>query len=455
MRPIRSADESATHTRGNAQRLFTPMKSRLLLMAALGTCLAWPAHAPATVALSEFADSAGCRLRGSAESIARLREIAAEGSVTWVGRCAGGYIDGPGVLRHEGLTRTNDRARRYVFYLTGTAKAGVRAGTWWRETFNMFEDSSRYWTSRATITYVDGIAKGSPKLREVRSNADFTPAFRTFLAATDRRLAAAQEKPAPAPVAPPAATPAQPAPAATAAMGAVPAPPAERPDAAQPAAPAADNAPLRRPPGTEPGPAPGLPIAAARPALAAAAASPKAPAAPAASAQRVNPPASAFQGSGLRPLEGTGTPLAAAPTRQEIVEQNAACFVDEINGRIIRQESIVAFAGQPLKISGWAADPRQPRIPELAWLRIFDRGGGPGLLLDLPRNVNRPDVASALGNALYARAGFEVNIEAGRLAPGEYTVAIVQQLDGMMAVCTATGRLSLMAGDARAAPSPR
>ena len=357
------------------------------------------------------------------------------------------------MLRHEGLTRTNDRARRYVFYLTGTAKAGVRTGTWWRETFNMFEDSSRYWTSRASITYVDGIAKGSPKLREVRSNADFTPAFRAFLAATDRRLAAAQEKAAPAP---PAAAPAQPAPAAPAiaAKGAASATPVERPDAVKPEAPAAENAPPRMPPGAEPGPAPGLP-AAARPAPAAATAPPKGPAAPAASAPRGNPPPSAFQGSGLRPLEGAGTPLAAAPARQEVIEQNAACFVDEINGRIIRQESIVAFAGQPLKISGWAADPRQPRIPELAWLRIFDRGGGPGLLLDLPRNVNRPDVASALGNALYARAGFEVNIEAGRLAPGEYTVAIVQQLDGMMAVCTATGRLSLMAGDARAAPSPR
>jgi hypothetical protein len=138
-----------------------------------------------------------------------------------------------------------------------------------------------------------------------------------------------------------------------------------------------------------------------------------------------------------------------------VVEQSAACSLDEINGKIIRQDSIVASAGQPLKISGWAADPRQPRIPEQAWLRMFDRGGGPGLLLDLPRNVNRPDVANALGNALYARAGFEITIEPGRLAPGEYTLAIVQQLGGAMAVCTATGRLSLMAADVRAAPSPR
>jgi hypothetical protein len=147
--------------------------------------------------------------------------------------------------------------------------------------------------------------------------------------------------------------------------------------------------------------------------------------------------------------------LAAAPQRQEVLEQNTACSVDEINGTVVRPAPVVAFAGQTLRISGWAADPRQPRIPVQAWIRVFDRGGGPGLLLDIPRNTNRPDVASAMGNALYARAGFVVTIEPGGLAPGEYTVAIVQQLGDMVAVCTATGRLSLMAGDARAAPSPR
>ena len=415
--------------------LMTP---RLALMILLGCLLALPMHAQAAVALHEFAETGGCRVRGSPESIARLKEIAAEGSVTWDGKCTGGYIGGAGVLRHQGVTKANDRARRYVFYFSGSAKAGVRVGTWSRETFNMFEDSSKYWTSLATINYVDGLAKGAPKLRDVRSNADFSAPFRAFLAETDKRLSNAQEKPAPAPEAGVQAR-AVPAPAA-----ALPEQQAERPVIARSESPPVAIAPTAPLPRTEPPPPPSTAVPASL----------SRPATPPSSTGRYSA-GSAFQGSGLKPRESPGAPLAAAPQQPEVLEQNTACSVDEINGTVVRPEPIVASAGQPLRISGWAADPRQPRIPDQAWIRLFDRGGGPGLLLDMPRNTNRPDVASAMGNALYARAGFVVTIEPGRLAPGEYTVAIVQQLGGIMAVCTATGRLSLMAGDARAAPSPR
>lgn len=414
------------------------MKPRFTLFVALGSFLAFSSHATAAIALQEFTETGGCRVRGSPESIARLKEIAAEGSVTWDGKCVGGYIDGPGVLRHQGISRTNDRMRRYAFYISGSAKAGVRTGTWSRETFNMFEDSSKYWTSLANITYVDGIAKGSPKLRDVRSNAEFSAPFRAFLAETDRRLANVREKPVPAAEASDIARTAAPATATT-----PDAPPLARAPAVKPDAPAAALAP----PTTQPRSDTPTPASAA-------VLSPGRPGAPPPATGRYSA-GTAFQGSGLRPLDSPGSPLAAAPQRQEVLEQSTACSVDEINGTVVRPEPIVASAGQLLKISGWAADPRQPRIPEQAWIRLFDRGGGPGLLLEIPRNTNRPDVATALGNAIYARAGFVVSIEPGRLTPGEYTVAIVQQLGGIMAVCTAVGRLSLMAGDVRAAPSPR
>lgn len=128
---------------------------------------------------------------------------------------------------------------------------------------------------------------------------------------------------------------------------------------------------------------------------------------------------------------------------QQILEQTGACFVDEINDTIVGTEPIVASAANPLRISGWAADPRGPRIPEQAWIRLYDRSGGPGLLIDMPRNTERPDVAKALGDPAYAKAGFRLAVSSGQLAPGEYTVAIVQQLGGELAVCTAVGRLSL------------
>jgi hypothetical protein len=458
------------------------MKSRLSLLLILLLVAFAPAAAWSADVLQEFTETGGCRLRGSRDSVTRLKEIAAQGAVTWEGKCQGGYIDGPGTLRHQGVVRENERSRRYAFYLTGTAKAGVRTGIWKRETFNMFEDSSKYWTSLATITYADGVANGSPKLQQVRSNADFTPSFRQLLAETDDKLAAAPEKPGQPPDTAPAAGIAPlkvaPLPAAAAepqrerpiaapgpgVQAAATAPPAARPQeaasassgsgiadpsttpAAQPAMPEPRREPLIAIPGT------GVAVAAtARPAASQPDAAPAPPrsdisaparslSAPAATPSRgaaTQPGSSiAFQGSGLR----LG---ASAPQKQQILEQRTACVVDEINEKVVGAETIVASASQPLRIAGWAADPQQPRIPEQAWVRFYDRSGGPGLLLEMPRNTDRPDVAQALGHPAYARAGFRLVLEPGQLAPGEYTVALVQQFGADLAICSSIGRLSL------------
>ena len=424
--------------------------------------------------LVDFTESRGCRIIGSTSSVARLKEIAAQGTVTWDGKCINSLIDGPGTLRHQGVVRENERKRRYAFYLTGTAATGQRQGTWLRETFNMFEDSAKYWTSLATITYVDGISRGSPKLLTVRSNADFTAAFRQLLAETDRQLAAAQARPeesapsrpdvssvaAPSPAAGPAPAPSAPPVGLSPSAPTAPSPAFSPP----PAAAAPVSAPARESPAPSATPVMAMPPA---PPPSASTAGGKGAAAPptqqnqkaavASAATRatargddpVQPPAasSAFQGRGLQPLGETGLRLGPGATAsvqpQKILEQTDACYVDEINEAIVGAEPIVASSADPLRISGWAADPRGPRIPEQAWIRLFDRGGGPGLLIEMPRNIERPDVAKALGDPVYAKAGFRLALAAGKLAPGEYTVAIVQQLGSELAVCTAVGRLSL------------
>jgi len=430
--------------------------------------------------LVDFTESRGCRIIGSTASVARLKEIAAQGTVTWDGKCINGLIDGPGSLRHQGVVRENERNRRYAFYLTGTAAAGKRQGTWLRETFNMFEDSAKYWTSLATITYVDGISRGSPKLLTVRSNADFTAAFRQLLAETERQLAAAQARPeesaasrpdvssvaAPSPAAGPAPAPGAPpaglSPSAPIAPStAFSPPPAAAPPVSAPAreSPAPSATPVMATPPAPPtsataasGKGAAAPSAQQNQKAAVAAVAAVASAATRATARRedpVQPPAagSAFQGRGLQPLGETGLRLGPGATAsvqpQKLLEQTSACYVDEINEAIVGAEPIVASSADPLRISGWAADPRRPRIPEQAWIRLFDRSGGPGLLIEIPRNIERPDVAKALGDPVYAKAGFRLALAAGKLAPGEYTVAILQQLGSELAVCTAVGRLSL------------
>ena len=444
--------------------------SRGLLPAFL--VLAGSATSQAAESLVSFTESRGCQIVGSPASIARLKEIAAEGTITWDGKCINGLIDGPGALRHRGVVRENERNRRYAFYLTGSAIAGKRQGTWLRETINMFEDSAKYWTSLATISYVDGVSRGSPKLLVVRSDADFTPAFRQLLAETDRQVAAAPVRPDPpaasrsdtASTGPPlpaaGSAPLPGAPSAGLSPPATVAPTAalSTPSAATPQAPVPTRESLISSAGSA-APAAPKPLAstpasavagtAARsqsqePAVASAAA--RASTRGGTSAQAPGT-ASGFQGRGLQPLGGTGLRLGSGATAtvqpQKILEQTSACFVDEINDTIVGADPIVASSADPLRISGWAADPRGPQVPEQAWVRLFDRGGGPGMLIAMQRNVERMDVARAMGDPAYAKTGFRLALAAGQLAPGEYTVAIVQQLGSELAVCSAVGRLSL------------
>ena len=405
--------------------------------------------------LQEFTESGGCKLRGSASSVKRQKEIAARGKVSWDGRCVGGYMEGAGVLRHEGVEVENGRRRRFAFLLTGTARAGMRTGTWRRESVNMFEDGTTYWTSLATINYVDGAARGPTRFIPVHEKGEISPAFRRILDTLDRELAQApknaprrnKEDPTAAPMAqgalpaPASAPSSAPAPPTTpAATSGVAPPPIASPPAATRATTGRATDALRLAPTMTP-PAAGEPRSAAASSIFSAAAAVGIAGAPDA------------REALLRPLAGPGKPLPppapAALPQQQLLEQRGACAVEQINGEVVREETIVAAATQPVRVAGWAADPHRPRapdppqIPDKAWIRFYDRGGGPGLLLDMPRNADRPDVARALGHPKYAHAGFRVTVAPGLLRPGEYTVAILQRIGTDLAVCGAIGKLSL------------
>ncbi len=403
-----------------------------------------PGHSTAADATAEFVESRGCRIVGSERSIRRLREIAAHGSVTWDGECRNGLIHGPGSLRHQGSTRENDRTRHYAFYLNGIAKAGRRDGNWRRESFNMFEDSTQYWTSLTAIPYVDGVARDPLTPIRVRGKADFTPAFQALLDGVDRKLAAAQSRnasaasgnPLPA-IVPPAPSPGKPAakPAADAREAVTQSAKPTNSMASQPATTppvaAVTIAAAPAAPGSSPTANRAAPLSAAPPAAADAEADVE----------------SRLPGNRLNPYGSTAMWLGqiTPPVTQErkVIAQTRVCAVDSINNAAARDLPIAVAQSEALKIEGWAADPRAARIPEKAWIRLYGSSGGPGLLIDLPRNTDRPDVARTLGDPAYVKAGFRVELAPGRLPTGDYTVAIIQQLGEELAVCQTAGKLRI------------
>lgn len=449
-------------------------------VSALAVLLCLTAPAPAAEALQPFTESGGCKVLGSATSSARQREIAASGSVTWDGKCVGGLIDGPGVLRHQGSTTENGRTRRFAFYLTGVARAGKRVGVWRRESFNMYTDSPRYWLSLATLNYVDGIARGEAKFVKFSNHAELGQPFRQFLAGIDREIAAAETTPPtakpgagapPAPATPAAAAGAPapagvPAPALAAATTPPPAPPpaAAAPAPASPPPPAATPVPAAAPAATA------SPASPARSAVPPAASPAAAPAPPAAGSAHSPPPRDLTVAEGPRNTAGRptaaagrerafsvlvpagrGMPPPAPPgsPQQQILEQRHACALERVNDIRVDAEVMRLPASLEITVSGWASDPvglmgrEEPRVPAEAWLRFYARGGGPGLLLPVQRNVERADLARALGHPAHAKSGFRLILAPGQLRPGEYSAAILQRFGADIAVCQSTARLLL------------
>jgi hypothetical protein len=169
----------------------------LLLGMLLGTAAA------AQQRLVPFTEANGCKLLGAASAIARLTEIASQGAVTWTGQCKEGLIEGPGVLREEGSVGIDGKTKKYAYFLSGSARKGVRQGQWRRETFDKFVDSPRFYTSAASLTFVDGVARGRLKLIPITRIDQLTPAFRQFVIAAQRDATPANAALLQAPASPP------------------------------------------------------------------------------------------------------------------------------------------------------------------------------------------------------------------------------------------------------------
>lgn len=378
-----------------------------------------PATAHATAALVEFVESRGCRVLASMRSATRLKEIAAQGSVTWDGQCRNGLIDGPGVLRHQGSTLENDRTRHYAFYLSGKAGAGKRIGPWLRESFNKFADSHQYWTSITAIPYVDGVATDPLRQIAIRSDADFSAPFRELLRAIDRKPEFAQTNPG----------------SGSGAAGRLASAPEPAPAAG------ANNAP-----------ATALPVAPA-PALtpSATTASPPGATLP---AKHTDRPVPAPEGNddrarrradSLNPYGSVAMWLAQisqATTRgHRAVDAGGGCVVEAINEVHVGTGTIAANAAEPLRISGRVAEPGRVSDMHRAWIRLVNSAGGPAVVVDIPRTPAMPDGAATTPEAAPLNSNFRVTLAAGRLTKGEYLVSVVQQRGGEFSVCGTAARL--------------
>lgn len=136
--------------------------------------------------LVDFVEAGGCKIKAPPDAVARMKEIASNGSVTWKGKCQRGLISGAGVLQEEEISAAGGKARKIAHHWRGSAVNGIRSGKWKRESFGRSIDGPKYWANAATVVFVNGIAKGRATPLPISRLEDYSPGFRRIVAEAQR-----------------------------------------------------------------------------------------------------------------------------------------------------------------------------------------------------------------------------------------------------------------------------
>lgn len=91
--------------------------------------------------------------------------------------------------------------------------------------------------------------------------------------------------------------------------------------------------------------------------------------------------------------------------------------------------------GKPFAAGGWAFDKVSGTAPEKVFLQLVSEDQRTSRIVAAARGTKRPDVAQALGAPGAVGSGFDATIDTAGLAPGKYTISIVQAAEDKTLVC--------------------
>lgn len=159
------------------------------------------------------------------------------------------------------------------------------------------------------------------------------------------------------------------------------------------------------------------------------------PAAPAAAPKAAAPaPAPAATGNTFK-LE---IPAEVGSKKIAVVETDY--YVDAINDKPHKDQPVSVDRGTKISIAGWAVDRAGKVAPQTIYVKLTADAGGKEYYLKAER-IKRPDVAKSYNIPAYETAGFIASGEVKDLAPGSYTVGILQIGDKQAIALTSKAKL--------------
>jgi hypothetical protein len=109
-------------------------------------------------------------------------------------------------------------------------------------------------------------------------------------------------------------------------------------------------------------------------------------------------------------------------------------FIDAINGKPHDNKAITVAKGSTVTIGGWAVDRSRKVVPKTIYVKLISEVDGKEYYIKAKRE-KRLDVATVLKINEYENAGFNTVGDTKELAPGNYTVGILQ-IDDAQAIAS-------------------
>lgn len=118
------------------------------------------------------------------------------------------------------------------------------------------------------------------------------------------------------------------------------------------------------------------------------------------------------------------------------VPTGAPCALDTIAKQPATSNSITVTTGDSMLVQGWVATPAMQAPEVFALVLTGDNAyafrGQPG--------VSRPDVARVLKQKGLEKSGFNVHAKLDGVVPGEYSISLIQEVDGSAIQCMTKGK---------------
>lgn len=93
-------------------------------------------------------------------------------------------------------------------------------------------------------------------------------------------------------------------------------------------------------------------------------------------------------------------------------------------------------AAQNFNVGGWAFDKQSGALPEHVRIQFTSTNRQVSKTFDAKHGIKRPDVAQALNAPTAESSGFNLEVPANSLVPGNYEIVILQDLRNAILACS-------------------